>query len=68
MVSLDGFDLKILAALQDDGRLTNQQLADLAGLSASQCSRRRTRLEGEKVIAGYHADLASEACHLLACC
>ena len=61
MTSLDGFDLKILAALQDDGRLTNQQLADLAGLSASQCSRRRTRLEDEKVIAGYHADLASEA-------
>ena len=49
------------AALQDDGRLTNQQLADLVGLSASQCSRRRMRLEEEKVIAGYHADLASEA-------
>ena len=51
----------MLAALQDDGRLTNQQLADLVGLSASQCSRRRMRLEEEKVIAGYHADLAGEA-------
>jgi len=61
MISLDAFDLKILSALQDDGRLTNQQLADIAGLSASQCSRRRMRLEEEKVIAGYHADLASEA-------
>jgi DNA-binding Lrp family transcriptional regulator len=61
MISVDAFDLKILAALQDDGRLTNQQLADVAGLSASQCSRRRMRLEEEKVIAGYHADLASEA-------
>jgi DNA-binding Lrp family transcriptional regulator len=61
MSSLDTFDLKMLAALQDDGRLTNQQLADLVGLSASQCSRRRMRLEEEKVIAGYHADLASEA-------
>ena len=61
MISVDAFDLKILGALQDDGRLTNQQLADLAGLSASQCSRRRMRLEEEKVIAGYHADLASEA-------
>jgi len=61
MTSLDTFDLKLLAALQDDGRLTNQQLADLVGLSASQCSRRRMRLEEEKVIAGYHADLASEA-------
>src|SRR5260370_6806254 len=61
MISVDAFDLKILSALQDDGRLTNQQLADVAGLSASQCSRRRMRLEEEKVIAGYHADLASEA-------
>ncbi len=60
MISVDAFDLKILSALQDDGRLTNQQLADLVGLSASQCSRRRMRLE-EEVISGYHADLASEA-------
>src|ERR1700730_18524827 len=61
MISLDAFDLKILGALQDDGRLTNQELADLAGLSASQCSRRRMRLEEDKVISGYHADLSSEA-------
>src|SRR5258705_7242157 len=61
MISVDTFDLKMLAALQDDGRLTNQQLADLVGLSASQCSRRRMRLEQEKVIAGYHADLSGEA-------
>ncbi len=61
MISLDGFDLKILGALQDDGRLTNQELAEIAGLSASQCSRRRMRLEEEKVIAGYRAELASEA-------
>src|SRR4051794_6994857 len=60
MISVDPFDLKILAALQGDGRLTNQQLADVAGLSASQCSRRRMRLEQEKVISGYHAELASE--------
>lgn len=60
MISVDNFDLKILAALQQDGRLTNQQLADVAGLSASQCSRRRMRLEEEKVIAGYRAVLASE--------
>ncbi len=60
MISIDAFDLKLLSALQDDGRLTNQQLADLVGLSASQCSRRRMRLE-EEVISGYHADLASEA-------
>jgi DNA-binding Lrp family transcriptional regulator len=61
MISLDAFDLRILRALQDDGRLTNQELADIAGLSASQCSRRRMRLEEEKVISGYRAELASEA-------
>lgn len=61
MIPVDVFDLRILGALQDDGRLTNQELADLAGLSASQCSRRRIRLEEEKVIAGYHADLSSGA-------
>ena len=61
MTSIDDFDLKILGALQEDGRLTNQQLAELVGLSASQCSRRRMRLEEERVIAGYHADLAREA-------
>ena len=61
MISLDAFDLKILRALQDDGRLTNQELADIAGLSASQCSRRRMRLEEEKVISGYRAELSSEA-------
>ena len=61
MISLDSFDLKILSALQDDGRLTNQELAGVAGLSASQCSRRRMRLEEDKVIAGYRAELASDA-------
>jgi DNA-binding Lrp family transcriptional regulator len=61
MIPVDAFDLKILSALQDDGRLTNQQLADTVGLSASQCSRRRMRLEQDKVISGYHADLAGEA-------
>lgn len=61
MIDVDSFDLKLLAALQDDGRLTNQQLADLAGLSASQCSRRRMRLEQDGVIAFYRAELQSEA-------
>lgn len=61
MTTVDGFDLKILAALQDDGRLTNQQLAESVGLSASQCSRRRMRLEEDGVIAGYRADLAAPA-------
>lgn len=61
MISLDAFDLRLLSALQNDGRLTNQELADIAGLSASQCSHCRMRLEEEGIIAGYHADLSSEA-------
>lgn len=56
-VALDGFDLKILRALQTDGRLSNQELADRIHLSASQCSRRRIRLEESGVLRGYRADL-----------
>jgi DNA-binding Lrp family transcriptional regulator len=61
MISLDAFDFRILRALQDDGRLTNQNLAEMAGLSASQCSRRRMRLEEGKVISAYRAELAADA-------
>jgi len=52
---MDRFDRKILAALQDDGRLTNAELAEVVGLSPSQCSRRRTHLEQTGVIEGYTA-------------
>ena len=55
--ALDGFDLKLLTLLQEDGRMSVQDLADRVGLSASQCSRRRARLEGDGIIAGYHARL-----------
>lgn len=60
MSKLDGFDRKILEALQRDGRLTNAELADLVGLSASQCSRRRTNLEETGVITGYSANVNAE--------
>lgn len=56
-ITLDGFDLKILDALQEDGRLGNQELAARVNLSASQCSRRRLRLERTGVLRGYRADL-----------
>jgi DNA-binding Lrp family transcriptional regulator len=58
---MDNFDVKILAALQTDGRLTNFDLAERVGLSASQCSRRRAALEERGVIASYHAHLDAEA-------
>jgi DNA-binding Lrp family transcriptional regulator len=57
---LDGFDLRILMALQENGRLTNQELGERVGLSASQCSRRRINLEAAGLIRGYRADLAAE--------
>jgi len=43
---MDEFDIKLLKALQEDGRLTNNELAERIGLSASQCSRRRAALGG----------------------
>ncbi|MBI0436115.1 Lrp/AsnC family transcriptional regulator [Roseomonas sp. KE0001] len=66
--SLDGFDLRLLAALQEDARLTNQQLGERIGLSASQCSRRRSALEAAGLIRGYRAELEAEALglHVLA--
>ena len=53
----DDHDLKILAALQENGRLTNHELAEQVGLSASPCWRRVKRLEAEGAIRGYQAVL-----------
>jgi Lrp/AsnC family transcriptional regulator, leucine-responsive regulatory protein len=47
---LDSFDLKILTQLQGDGALSNQELAERVGLSASPCSRRVHQLEVAGVI------------------
>jgi DNA-binding Lrp family transcriptional regulator len=58
---MDDFDIKLLQALQDDGRLTNNDLAERVGLSASQCSRRRSVLEDKGVISSYHAELSAQA-------
>ena len=58
--ALDRIDLKILAALQADGRITNQALADQVALSPSACLSRVRRLEREGFIQGYHARLDIE--------
>jgi Lrp/AsnC family transcriptional regulator, leucine-responsive regulatory protein len=55
MTDLDAHDLKILAALQENGRLTNNELAEQVGLSPSPCWRRVKRLEADGVIRGYQA-------------
>ncbi len=55
MAKLDEFDHKIVAALQENGRLSNVEVARLVNLSHSSCSRRIARLEREGVITGYRA-------------
>ncbi|NNG62649.1 Lrp/AsnC family transcriptional regulator, partial [Pseudomonas fragi] len=55
--TLSAIDARILAALQQDGRTTNQTLADGIGMSASPCWRRVRQLEEHKVIQGYRAVL-----------
>jgi DNA-binding Lrp family transcriptional regulator len=56
-MTLDETDRLILRALQRDGRLTSQELADKIGLSASQCARRRQKLEESGIISGYRATI-----------
>jgi len=53
MASLDAIDRKILGHLQNDGRITMQELADKVGLSVSPCHRRVKLLEERGVISGY---------------
>lgn len=56
-MQLDAVDVGILRALQENGRLTNVELADKVGLSPSPCLRRVKALEAGGVIRGYHAAL-----------
>ncbi|WNJ99744.1 Lrp/AsnC family transcriptional regulator [Thalassospiraceae bacterium LMO-JJ14] len=56
-VKLDAIDLRILRDLQDDGRITNVDLAARAGISAPPCLRRVRALEEAGFIHGYHADI-----------
>ena len=58
---LDAMDMRILEAMQADGRITNQDLADRVNLSPSACLRRVRRLEDEGVIDGYSARLNPKA-------
>lgn len=49
-LTLDSFDIKILKTLQEDGGLSNQELSEKIGLSASPCSRRVKILEDAGII------------------
>ena len=57
MANLDGIDRMLLAQLQNEGRITNVDLASRVGLTAPPCLRRVRALEEEGVIRGYHADI-----------
>jgi len=54
---LDQIDIHILAELQRQGRIGNNDLADAVGLSASPCLQRVRRLEAAGYITGYSAHL-----------
>jgi Lrp/AsnC family transcriptional regulator, leucine-responsive regulatory protein len=55
--SLDRYDVLILAQLQQDARLSNTELAARIGLSAAPTWRRVKRLEEQKFVTGYRAEL-----------
>ncbi|WP_349496711.1 Lrp/AsnC family transcriptional regulator [Sideroxydans sp. CL21] len=55
MMQLDPYDLQILRVLQEDGRISNQDLADRISLTPSPCLRRLHALEEAGLITGYRA-------------
>lgn len=60
-VKLDNIDRQILKDLQEDGRMTNVELAKRAGISAPPCLRRVRALEETGFIKGYHAEVNAES-------
>jgi DNA-binding Lrp family transcriptional regulator len=58
--TLDGIDRAILRNLQQNGRMTNVELARRAGISAPPCLRRVRSLEAAGLIRGYRAVLDAE--------
>ncbi|OYX83419.1 MAG: AsnC family transcriptional regulator, partial [Azorhizobium sp. 32-67-21] len=63
-MQIDAIDRKILALLQDDGRMSIADLADRVGLSPSPCLRRVRALEASGLIARYVAVLDQRAAGL----
>ena len=60
-VKLDRIDLRILRDLQENGRMTNVELAKRVGISPPPCLRRVRALEETDCIRGYHAEIDPEA-------
>ena len=61
MPTLDRTDLRILAVLQGEGRISNAELAERVSLSPSACLRRLQRLESEQIVIGYAAQIDPQA-------
>jgi len=59
-MKIDRYDIRILSALQEDGSLSNQEIADRVGLSASPCSRRIRLLHEAGIIASTVVRLAPD--------
>ncbi|MEJ2618926.1 MAG: Lrp/AsnC family transcriptional regulator [Candidatus Thiodiazotropha sp.] len=59
-MNLDRYDKHLLQILQQEGRISNQELAERIGLSSSPCLRRVRALEDSGVIADYRAHLNSK--------
>lgn len=60
-MQIDRYDRQILQILQEDGRISNQDLADRIGLSPSPCLRRLRALEDAGIVTGYRALLNAKA-------
>ena len=60
-VRLDPIDLRILDAIQRDGRITKLALAEEVGLSPTPCWMRLRKLEKAGIVSGYHARIAMRA-------
>ena len=60
-MKLDRYDRQMLQILQEDGRISNQDLADRIGLSPSPCLRRLRALEDAGIVTGYRALLNAKA-------
>lgn len=55
---LDAIDIRILDAIQRDGRITKLALAEAVGLSPTPCWMRLRKLEKAGIVSGYHAKVA----------
>lgn len=61
MRPIDRIDAVILRALQNNARLSNKELAARAGIAPSTCLERVRRLLEEKILVGFHAEVAPKA-------